>query len=37
MIGDRLVRDKEVARAQTFQNPLIKQYALNHIKDPTII
>ena len=23
--------------AQTFQNPLIKEYTLNHIRDPIII
>ena len=24
-----------VGAAQTFQNPLIKEYTLNHIRDPT--
>ena len=24
-------------KSQTFQNPLIKEYTLNHIRDPTII
>ena len=26
-----------LAWAQTFQNPLIKEYTVNHIKDPTMI
>ena len=33
----RLDETATTPKSQTFQNPLIKEYTLNHIRDPIII